>query len=190
MDEGTKSRIRPFLRTALDKDPADRNFLEKLAVGIYEPIIEADEDKNKPSAVLDDEYASFVKRLPGEVQADVDRYLNIFRNDPAPVLLFLDEYKEKGFSDFFENTKNFSDIADPKDFGRYADFNFMGKGGYDAMYRKDEAGDKARKKVLENKFVQAQIGVGQGLYTGVRGTAELIGALSDLYLDTETLDNV
>ena len=32
--------------------------------------------------------------------------------------------------------------------------------------------------------------MGQGLYTGVRGTAELIGALSDLYLDTETLDNV
>ena len=190
MDEGTKSRIRPFLRTALDKDPADRNFLEKLAVGIYEPIIEADEDRNKPSAVLDDKYASFVKTLPGEVQADVDRYLNIFKNDPTPVLLFLDEYKEKGFSDFFENTKNFSDIADSKDFGRYADFNFMGKGGYDAMYRKDEAGDKARKKVLENKFVQAQIGVGQGLYTGVRGTAELIGALSDLYLDTETLDNV
>ena len=49
-------------------------------------------------------------------------------------------------------SKNFSDIADPKAFGRYADFNFMGKGGYDAMYRKDEAGDKARKKVLENKM--------------------------------------
>ena len=31
---------------------------------------------------------------------------------------------------------------------------------------------------------------GVGLYTGVRGTAELLSALSDLYLDTETLDNV
>ena len=30
----------------------------------------------------------------------------------------------------------------------------------------------------------------EGLYTAVRGTAETISALSDLYLDTETLDNV
>ena len=58
------------------------------------------------------------------------------------------------------------------------------------MYRKDEAGDKARKKVMDSKLVQAQIGPGIGLYTGVRGTAELVSALSDLYLDTETMDNV
>jgi hypothetical protein len=43
---------------------------------------------------------------------------------------------------------------------------------------------------MESKFVQAQLGPGVGLYTGVRGTAELIGALSDLYLDTNTLDTV
>ena len=28
------------------------------------------------------------------------------------------------------------------------------------------------------------------MYTGVRGTVELASALSDLYLDTETMDNV
>ena len=43
---------------------------------------------------------------------------------------------------------------------------------------------------MESKLVQAQLGPGVGLYTGVRGTAELLSALSDLYLDTETLDNV
>ena len=43
---------------------------------------------------------------------------------------------------------------------------------------------------MESKLTQAVIGPGQGLYTAVRGTAETISALSDLYLDTETLDNV
>jgi len=190
MDESKKPKIRPFLQGALDKDPLDRTFLEKLAVGIYGPGIEAREDANKPAAVLDEAYSDFVLELPGEVQADVDRYLNIFRNDPTPVIQFLDEYKKEGYSDYFKDSKNFTDIADKKDLGRFADFNFLGKGSYDALYRKDEAGDKARQKVMESKLTQAVIGPGQGLYTAVRGTAETISALSDLYLDTETLDNV
>jgi hypothetical protein len=190
MDESKKPQIRPFLQGALDKDPLDRTFLEKLAVSIYGPGIEARADANKPSAVLDDAYSDFVLELPAEVQADVDRYLNIFRNDPTPVIQFLDEYKKEGYSDYFKDSKNFTDIADKKDLGRFADFNFLGKGSYDALYRKDETGDKARKKVMESKLTQAVIGPGQGLYTAVRGTAETISALSDLYLDTETLDNV
>ena len=60
MDESKKPQIRPFLQTALDKDPLDRSFLEKLAVGIYGPGIEAREEANKPSAVLDEEYSKFV----------------------------------------------------------------------------------------------------------------------------------
>ena len=56
------------------------------------------------------------------------------------------------------------------------------------MYRKDEAGDKARQKVMDSKLTQAVVGPGQGLYTTVRRTAETISALSDLYLDTETLE--
>ena len=190
MDESKKPQIRPFLRGALDKDPKDRSFLESLAVGIYGPGIEAREDINKPSAVLDESYSDFVLELPGEIQADVDRYLNIFKNDPTPVIKYIDEYREKGYSDYFKNSKNFVDIADKKDLGRYADYNYLGKGAYDALYRKDETGDKARQKVLDSKLVQAQIGVSSGLYTAVRGTAETISALSDLYLDTETMDNV
>jgi len=190
MDESKKPQIRPFLQTALDKDPLDRTFLEKLAVGIYGPGIEAREDANKPSAVLSDEYKEFVLELPGEVQADVDRYLNIFKNDPTPVIKFLDEYRDEGYSEYFKNISDIKDIANEKDFGRFLDFNYLGKGSYDALYRKDEAGDKARQKVMESKLTQAVIGPGQGLYTAVRGTAETISALSDLYLDTETLDNV
>ena len=182
--------IRPFLREALEKDPSERSIFEKIGVAVYGPGIEAQADKDKPSAVLDDEYKSFVEELPGEVQADVDRYLNIFKNDPTPVIEFLNEYKDKGYSDYFKNSSKFADKADKNDLSRYSELNFLGKGSYDALYRDDEAGEKARKKVLESKFVQAQLGPGVGLYTGVRGTAELIGALSDLYLDTETLENV
>ena len=182
--------IRPFLREALDKDPSERSIFEKIGVAIYGPGIEARADRDKPPAVLDEEYRSFIEELPGEVQADVDRYLDIFKNDPTPVIEFLDEYKDKGYSDYFKNSSKFADKADKNDLGRYADFNFLGKGGYDALYRDDEAGEKARKKVMESKLVQAQLGPGVGLYTGVRGTAELLSALSDLYLDTETLDNV
>jgi len=189
MDENKRSQIQPFLQTALNKDPLDRSFLEKLAVGIYNP--EGREDANKPAAVLSDEYQKFVLDLPGEVQADVERYLNIFRNNPQPVLNFLDEYQKEGFSNYFDSVKNFKDIADEKDLGRFADFNYLGKGSYDALYRKDETGDKARKKVMDSKLTQAlAIGPATGIYTGVRGTAELFSALSDLYLDTETLDNV
>jgi hypothetical protein len=190
MDDTRKSQIQPFLRNALDKDPLDRSFLEKLAVGVYGPGIEAREDANKPSAVLDEAYSDFVLELPGEVQADVDRYLNIFRNDPTPVIQFLDEYRKDGYSEYFEDSKNFTDIADKKDLGRFADFNYLGKGSYDALYRKDETGDKARQKVMDSKLTQAIVGPSTGLYTAVRGTAETISALSDLYLDTETLDNV
>ena len=190
MDESKKPQIRPFLQGALDKDPLDRSFLEKLAVGIYGPGIEAREDANKPAAVLDEAYSDFVLELPGEVQADVDRYLNIFRNDPTPVIQFLDEYKKEGYSEYFKDSKNFTDIADRKDLNRFLDFNYLGKGSYDALYRKDEAGDKARQKVMDSKLTQAIVGPSTGLYTAVRGTAETISALSDLYLDTETLDNV
>ena len=189
MDQ-TQRKLSPFLQGALEKDESDRSFLERMAVNIYGPILEADEDRNKPAAVLDENYKDFVQTLPADVQLDVDRYLNIFRNNPEPVIEFIDEYKDKGYSDYFKDSKNFTDIADQKDLNRYADYNYLGKGAYDALYRKDDAGDQARKKVMESKFIQLQLGPGHGLYTAARGTAELVASLSDLYLDTETLDNV
>ena len=178
MDESKKPEIRPFLQKALDTDPLDRTFMQKLAVGIYGPRIEAREDADKPSAVLDESYNEFLLELPVDVQDDVSRYLNIFRNDPTPVIQFLEEYKKNGYSNYFDSVKNFSDIANKKDLGRFADFNYLGKGSYDALYRKDKVGDAARQKVMESPLTQAVIGPGQGLYTAVRGTAETISALS------------
>ena len=148
-------------------------------------------EKNKPSAVLSDEYRSFVDELPGDVQNEVDRYLNIFKNDPTPVIQFLDEYKKDGYSDYFDRSVfSLRDIADKDDLNRFSDFKYLGGNQYDAMYRQDAAGDIARTKIKESKLFQTFAGPTHGLYTGVRGTAELVGALSDLYLDTETLDNI
>ena len=139
--EETQRKLSPFLQGALEKDESERSFLERMAVNIYGPILEADEDRNKPAAVLDENYKDFVSTLPADVQLDVDRYLNIFRNDPTPVIEFINEYKDKGYSDYFKDSKNFTDIADKKDLGRYADYNYLGGGAYDALYRKDDAGD-------------------------------------------------
>jgi len=44
--------VRPFLRTALDKDPSERGFLEKLAVSIYGPGLEAQEDRGQTSSSI------------------------------------------------------------------------------------------------------------------------------------------
>ena len=52
MDDRKKPQIQPFLQEALDKDPLDRTFLEKLAVGIYGPGIEAQEDRDKTSCSI------------------------------------------------------------------------------------------------------------------------------------------
>ena len=60
MDE-TKRNLSPFLQGALEKDESDRSFLEKMAVNIYGPVLEADEDRNKPAAVLDENYKDFVQ---------------------------------------------------------------------------------------------------------------------------------
>ena len=168
-------------------------------MGIFDNIIasgresrlEMEADRDLPAAVLPEEYEDFILDLPADLRENVDRLKTIFKNDSQPILNYLDDIKDKGNSDYlkkgiYKDIDNFH----PKDEMRFSDFNSLGKGMYDAVYRKDEAGSIARKKILDNKAVQLAIAPGHGLYTGVKGTAELVSSLSDLYLDTEILDNV
>jgi len=168
-------------------------------VGIFDKIIasgresrlEMEADRDLPPSILSEEYEDFILDLPADVQDNVNRLKTIFKNDSQPIINYLDDIKDKGNSDYldkgiYKELDNFNE----KDVGRFKDFQALGKGMYDAMYRKDEEGSIARKKILDNKAVQLAIAPGHGLYTGVRGTAELVASLSDLYLDTETLDNV
>ena len=180
----------PFLKQARGKDPDERNLFEKIAVGIYgkeDPSLTLGSD-----LLLDESFDDIIETLPGEVQDDVSRYKNIFKETPIVLENFLNEYKEKGFSDYIEKGtfyKEDIELSD-KDQRRYQDYNFLGKGSYDALYRKDKAGDEARQKVAESIPGQLIIGPTVGLATAIKGTSELVASLSDLYLDTEILDNV
>ena len=70
----------PFLKQARGKDRDDRSLFEKIAVGMY--------GKENPSLllgpdlVLDEDLESIIGDLPGEVQDDVARYKNIFKETP------------------------------------------------------------------------------------------------------------
>jgi hypothetical protein len=179
-----------FLKQARGKSPDDRNLFEKIAVGIYgkeDPSLQLGND-----LILDESLESIIEDLPGEVQDDVARYKNIFKETPIVLENFLNEYKDKGFSDYIEKGAFYKEgikLA-KKDQLRYQDYSYLGKGSYDALYRKDKAGDEARQKVIESIPGQVAVGVSTGLGTAIRGTAELVASLSDLYLDTEILDNV
>ncbi len=183
----SEDRRRPFLKRAQGKSAEDRTFFEKIAVGIY------GEDKELlPDLQLDDNFEDLITQLPLDVQDDVLRYKNIFRATPEVLENYLEEYRDKGFSDYIEKGKFYDDgikLAD-QDQARFQDYNFLGKGSYDAAYRKDKAGDKARQIIKESVPGQLAVGVSTGLGTAVKGTAELVASLSDLYLDTEILDKV
>ena len=93
----------PFLKQARGKDPDDRNLFEKIAVGIYgkeDPSLQLGND-----LILDESYDDIIKKLPGDIQDDVARYKNIFKETPIVLENFLNEYKDKGFSDYIEKIK-------------------------------------------------------------------------------------
>ena len=183
----SEDRRQPFLKRAQGKSSEDRTFFEKIAVGIY-----GEEKELLPDLQLDDNFEDLITQLPLDVQDDVLRYKNIFRATPEVLENYLEEYRDKGFSDYIEKSRFYDDgikLAD-QDQARFQDYTFLGKGSYDAAYRKDKAGDKAKQIIKESIPGQLAVGVTTGLGTAVRGTAELIASLSDLYLDTEILDNV
>ena len=145
-----------------------------------------------PIVPLDKNLEDLILELPADVQDDVARYKDIFRETPIVLENYLKEYRDKGFSDYIEKEKFKDDGIElaGKDGIRFGDYEFFGKKMYDATYRKDKAGDQARQEALESTAGQILTGPTIGLATAVKGTSELIASLSDLYLDTEILDNV
>ena len=96
-----------FLKQARGKSPDDRNLFEKIAVGIYgkeDPSLQLGND-----LILDESLESIIKNLPGEVQDDVARYKNIFKETPIVLENFLNENKDKGFSDYIEKGTYYKD---------------------------------------------------------------------------------
>ena len=132
----TEYQSAPFLKQARGKEPDERNLFEKIAVGIYgkeDPSLTLGSD-----LLLDESFDDIIETLPGEVQDDVSRYKNIFKETPIVLENFLNEYKEKGFSDYIEKGtfyKEDIELSD-KDQRRYQDYNFLGKGSYDQGSKK------------------------------------------------------
>ena len=52
-------------------------------------------NKTIPAAILSEEDQTFVDEQPQEIQLDIARYLDIFRNDPSPVYKLLADIKKK-----------------------------------------------------------------------------------------------
>ena len=105
-----------------------------------------------PIVPLDEDLENLILELPADVQDDVSRYKNIFRETPIVLENYLKEYRDKGFSDYIEKEKFKDDGIElsGKDSIRFSDYEYFGKGMYDATYRKDKAGDEARQKAIES----------------------------------------
>jgi len=165
--------------------------------GLYKSIYEATagedtyayNNKTIPSAILSEEDQDFVSEQPKEVQIDINRYLDIFRNDPSPVYKLLADIKEKGNSELLENADFVRENTKDKfDNMRYSDYKTFGKSTFDLAFNRGTEGAKdLREGILGNPVVETITGAGHGLYQATRGTAELLAAVSDLHLDTQYL---
>ena len=79
-------------------------------------------DSKKTPAILSEEDQLYVDELPKAEQLDIDRYLDIFKNDPTPVYKYLKEKKEKGTSNLLENSDFIKEnVTDKYDKMRYSD---------------------------------------------------------------------
>ena len=150
-----------------------------------------DTERANPPAELPAKYQNRKEELPRETQKDIERYQQIFSNDLTPVFNYIDELLYEGKSDYFKNKDRVKDEAHPKDLIKLSDYEYLGKTQYDMMYRKDtENAKRGRQKVLSHPLMQPQVGVSTGLINTATGIVELGSALSDLYLDTDTLETV
>jgi len=148
-------------------------------------------ERMNPSAELPDNYQSKYRQLQKHTQLDVDRYLQIFSNNITPVLNYIDELVNEGKTDYFENKDKVREETNPKDLIKLSDYEYLGKTQYDMMYRKDtERAKRARKQFIEHPIIQTAGGVSTGLLNTGAGIAETLSAITDLALDTDTLETV
>jgi len=148
-------------------------------------------ERMNPSAELPAEYKSKYNQLQKHTQLDVDRYLQIFSNNITPVLNYIDELVNEGKTDYFENKDKVREETNPKDLIKLSDYEYLGKTQYDMMYRKDTEGAKrGRKQFLEHPLIQPAAGISAGFLNTAAGIAETLSAISDLALDTNTLETV
>ena len=102
---------------------------------------------NEP-AVLDKEYSKKLDNLQGSTIQKVKRLLQIFNKDTRIVQLYIDSVIKGDPIDINDHAK---EMAHPDDFGKWSDFNYLGEGRYDLLYRsKTPEGKEAKRKVVES----------------------------------------
>ena len=108
-------------------------IFDKIGTAYKESMDKVNEDRDLPPAVLSEAYEDFILDLPTEVQENIDRLKTIFKNNPQPLINYLDDIKDKGNSDYLDKGvfKEY-DILDERDAKRFSDYNYLGKGAYDA----------------------------------------------------------
>ena len=135
--------------------------------------------KLNKSAVLEENYVKKIDLLQGRDAVKTDRLLQIFNKDTTIVKKYIDSIIDGNPIDLTDS--NFiKKYAHPDDFGKWSDWNYLGDGRYDLLYRKDtKDGKEATRKVKESFIGQVQIGPTVGLHNAYQGTAELVAVLGD-----------
>ena len=158
-----KIREIPFIKAYREKHQADlKEYRERKF--------------NKP-AVLDKEYTKKLGTIPGSTLKKVNRLLQIFNKDTRIVQQYIDSVIQGEPIDISKYVKS---LAHPDDRGKWNDFQYLGEGRYDMLYRSDTVeGKDARRKVFEHPIGQLHVGPTVGLYHAYKGTAELGALIGD-----------
>jgi hypothetical protein len=147
------------------------------------------------------ELKSFVRSLPENEKDNVLRYLDVFRNNNAPVVSYIEDIKkygsvkkakEAGATSGLLNPnkflKEFSKEGDEEDLSRFTSNLILGNEIYDQTKRDDFVGQQRQKEYLSSKKTKAMRGVGMAMEESARETFRTIAAMTDAGFNTEMLD--
>src|SRR6056300_228554 len=166
-----------------------------------ENIKELNPDSVVENKLPTSELKSFVRSLPENEKDDVLRYLDIFRNNNAPVVSYIEDIKkygsvkkakEAGATSGLLNPnkflKDFSKEGDEEDLKRFTSNLILGNEIYDVSKRNDFVGQQKQKKYLNKKTTKAMRGVGMAMEESARETFRTVAAMTDAGFNTEMLD--
>jgi hypothetical protein len=166
-----------------------------------EDIKELNPDSVVENKLPTSELRSFVRSLPENEKDNVLRYLDVFRNNNAPVVSYIEDIKkygsvkkakEAGATSGLLNPnkflKDFSKEGDEEDLKRFTSNLILGNEIYDVSKRDDFVGQQRQKEYLSSKKTKAMRGVGMAIEESARETFRTVAALSDAGFNTEILN--
>ena len=174
---------------------------ENINQDTQENIKELNPDSVVENKLPTSELKSFVRSLPENEKDNVLRYLDIFRNNNAPVVSYIEDIKkygsvkkakEAGATSGLLNPnkflKEFSKEGDEEDLNRFTSNLILGNEIYDQTKRDDFVGQQRQKEYLSSKKTKAMRGVGMAMEESARETFRTLAAMTDAGFNTEMLD--